>query len=107
MKKTHTEEDKIKIRETLNKTRIRHKSMFVRCFELKIVKHRLNSRQLTDLCMIFLEGKRLYNHILNEKKSNELSLNCINPTNFKDVTYFDKNKSQIKYHLEYLPSHYK
>lgn len=103
----HTEEEKLKIKESRKATSLRRQSQVVKCYELKIVKKRLNSRQKEELDMIFLEGKRFYNHILSEKKSREVPLNCIVPTDFKDVKYLDRNRKQIDYSLKYLPSHYK
>lgn len=103
----HTEEEKAKIRASKKATALRHSSMDVKCYELKIVEKRLNKRQREDLDMLFLEGKRLYNHILSEKKKREVPLNLIVPTNFKEVTCLDKDKKEVTFSLDYLPSHYK
>ena len=103
----HTEEEKLRIRESRKKTALRRQSQVVKCYEMKIVEKRLNKRQHEELDMIFLEGKRFYNYVLSEKKSKEIPLNCIVPTDFKNITYLDKNRKTIDYSLEYLPSHYK
>lgn len=76
-------------------------------YEMKIVEKRLNKRQHEELDMLFIEGKRLYNFILSEKKKNEVTLNCIVPTDYKEVICLDKDKKEVVYPLEYLPSHYK
>ena len=79
----------------------------MQCFELKVVEKRLNAKQREELEMIFLEGKRFYNFILSEKKSREVPLNCIVPTDYKEIAYLDKDKNKISYALKHLPSHYK
>ena len=57
--------------------------------------------------MIFLEGKRFYNFILSEKKKREVPLNLIIPTDFKEVVCLDKDRKEVSFKLEFLPSHYK
>lgn len=57
--------------------------------------------------MIFLEGKRLYNNILSCKKSNEIPLHLINPTDYNEVEVLDKDRNKTVKKLEFLPSHYK
>ena len=86
----HTEEEKAKIRASKQATALRHSSMDVKCYELKIVEKRLNKQQKEQLDLLFIEGKWLYNHILSEKKKREVPLNCINPTSFKEVLRRDK-----------------
>jgi len=106
-KRQHSELDKAKIRETRNATLLRHSDMIVKCYELKINKKRLKKKQENELEMIFLEGKRLYNHILAKKKEKEIPLNLINPTDFYSIEVLDKDKNKKTVELEYLPSHYK
>lgn len=106
-KRQHSELDKVKIRETRNATILRHSDMIVKCYELKINKKRLKKKQENELEMIFLEGKRLYNHILAKKKEQEIPLNLINPTDFYSVEVLDKDKNKKTVELKYLPSHYK
>jgi hypothetical protein len=106
-KRQHSEEDKAKIRATKKATQLRHSSMVVKSYELKINKKRLNKKQLNELEMIFLEGKRLYNFILNKKKEQEIHLNLIVPTDFHEVEVLDKDRNKVRFPLEYLPSHYK
>ena len=54
--------------------------------------------------MIFLEGKRFYNHILALRKKQNLSLKDINPSSIYAVDYLDKDKTSQHYVLQYLPS---
>lgn len=107
MKRQHTEEEKAKIRASKQKTALRHSSMDVKVYELKIVEKRLNKQQRKQLELLFLEGKWFYNHILSEKKKREIPLHCINPTSFKDVLKLDKDKNEVSYKLQVLPSHFK
>lgn len=101
------EETKRKIRESKRQTALRHSNMVVKSYELKINKKRLNKKQLEQLEMIFLEGKRLYNTILAKKKEQEIPLNLIVPTDFHEVEVLDKDKNKQVFELKYLPSHYK
>ena len=103
----HTEEEKAKIRASKQATALRHSSMDVKCYELKIVEKRLNKHQKEQLDLLFLEGKWFYNHILSEKKKREIPLNLIKPTNFKDVVKLDKDGHEVSYALKNLPSHFK
>ena len=103
----HTEEEKAKIRASKQATALRHSSMDMKVYELKIVERRLNRQQKEALDLLFLEGKWLYNHILSEKKKMEVPLNCINPTGFKDVLRRDKDGNETSYKLQVLPSHFK
>ena len=106
-KRQHTEEEKAKIRAAKQATTLRHSSMVVKCYELKINAKRLNKKQINQLNMIFIEGKWLYNSILSCKKSNEIPLNLINPTDYSEVEVFDKDRNKVVKQLEFLPSHYK
>ena len=103
----HTEEEKAKIRASKQATALRHSSMDVKCYELKIVEKRLNKQQKEQLDLLFLEGKWFYNHILSEKKKREVPLNLIRPTDFKDIIKLDKNGHEVSYTLKNLPSHFK
>ena len=48
-KRQHTEEEKAKIRATKKATALRHASMVVKCYELKLNKKRLKKKQLEEL----------------------------------------------------------
>lgn len=54
--------------------------------------------------MMFLEAKRFYNFVLDRKQKLSIPLNCINPTDFHQITYQDKDKNLIDYELKYLKS---
>ena len=93
-----------KIRESRKQTALKRQSQVVNVYELKINKKRLNKKQLEELEMVFLEGKRFYNFILGQKKEQGIPLNCITPTDFHEITYLDKDKNIVNYELKYLRS---
>ena len=97
-----SEEKKNKIRETRAMTRNRRTSQVVKCYELKIVEKRLNKKQHEQLNMLFVEGKRFYNHVLNINKRDGVRLSDINSTNIKSVKHYDKDKNLIESNLDYL-----
>src|SRR5690606_37427832 len=58
--------DKIsKIKETLKLTRDKRKSQVCRVFKVKIQSSKLSEAQRASLKMMFVDGKRLFNSILN------------------------------------------
>ena len=101
-----SDEKKNKIRMTKANTQLRHSNMIVKCYECKIVEKRLNKKQYEQLNMLFVEGKWLYNHVLNLKNSG-IKLRDINTTNIKSVRHYDKNKNLIESNLNYLGSQMK
>ena len=56
---------KAAIKATRFATAFRRQNQVCKVFECKIVEKRLNSRQKEQLKLLFVEGKRFYNHILN------------------------------------------
>ena len=97
-----SDEKKNKIRMTKANTQLRHSNMIVKCYELKIVEKRLNKKQHEQLDMLFVEGKRFYNHVLNINKRDGVRLSDINSTNIKSVKHYDKDKNLIESNLDYL-----
>ena len=97
-----SEEKKNKIRETRVMTRNRRTSQVVKCYELKIVEKRLNKKQHEQLDMLFVEGKRFYNHVLNINKRDGVRLSDINSTTIKTIERFDKDRNPIQSELKYL-----
>lgn len=65
----HTEEEKLKIRESRKATSLRRQTQVVHCYELKIVEKRLNKTQKEELDMIFLRRQALLQlHPLGEEE---------------------------------------
>ena len=69
----------LKIKESLNQTRLKRKNQFCKVFDLKINSKRLNKEQKEDLKMLFVESKWLYNAVLNYCKEDILN----KPSNYK------------------------
>ena len=99
-KRECSSDKKLKIRESLAKTRLRRSSQVVKVFECKIVEKRLNKKQREQLEMLFVEGKWFYNHMLNLHK--DMSLRDINACSVKEVNHLDKDKNVIHTKLEYI-----
>ena len=103
---TCSDEKKKKIKETKKLTSLRRQSQIVKVYECKIVEKRLNKRQKEELEMLFVEGKRFYNHVLSMKK-NGVKLKDINTTKIKEVKHFNKDKEEQLSNLKYLSSQQK
>ena len=103
-KREQSAEERAKRKATREATSRRHASMSVKCYELKIVEKRLNSKQRNELFMMFLEGKRFYNNILSDKEAKDIRLSNINPNSYYSVKCRTKDKTEVTYPLEYLPS---
>jgi len=93
-------EKKMKIKESLMKTRLKRSNQIVKVFECKIVEKRLNKKQKEELEMLFIEGKWFYNHVLNLHK--DIELGKINTTNIKQIDKFNKDKQKETVSLDYL-----
>lgn len=57
--------------------------------------------------MMFVEGKRFYNHVLAFKNESQIYFSDINPTSIKEAICLDKDKKKVKFKLDNLPSHFK
>ena len=97
---TCSDEKKNKIKESKKLTALRRQSQIVKVYECKIVEKRLNKKQKEELEMLFVEGKRFYNHMLNLRKNQEFR--DINVCHLKEVKHFNKNKEEIISKLDYL-----
>ena len=102
-----SDEKKNKIRESRAKTFDKRLSQVCKCYELKINYKRLNSKQIEELKMLFVEGKWFYNHVLNLRNIEHLKLSEINSTHINSVKHFDKDKNEICSELKYLNSQQK
>ena len=93
-----------KIREKCQQTRIKRKSQFCLVFRVKIDFSHLNERQKTQLKMIFVEAKWLYNDALAFMNSSD-----INKYDDKITTVhgLDKDKQLVIHELETLSSQMK
>lgn len=91
---------KARIRASLLATAAKRQNQVLKTYECKIVWKRLNKLQREQLQMLFVEGKRFYNHILEMHK--EVKLKDINTTYVKEVKHFDKDGNEVISKLEYL-----
>ena len=97
---------KAAIKATRFATASRRQNQVCKVFECKIVEKRLNIRQKEQLKLLFIEGKRFYNHILNIHQ-NGISLKDINTTSIKSIECFTKDKKKASYDLDVIGSQMK
>lgn len=91
------------IRETRKATSLKRQTQIGRVYELKIDKKRLNKFQKEQIEMLFVEGKRFYNHLLGlrEKGTDIFKLNT---SDVDSVVVLDKDRNEVKHDLKYLGS---
>ena len=94
---------KAAIKATRLATAIRRQEQICKVYECKIVKKRLNTRQKEEFKLLFLEGKRFYNHVLNLHQNGK-NLNDINSSEIKNVEYFSKDKQKTSAKLNVIGS---
>ena len=97
---------KAAIKATRFATASRRQNQVCKIFECKIVEKRLNKKQREQLKLLFVEGKRFYNHVLNLHQ-NGVSLKDINTTSIKSVDCLTKDKQSMTYDLNVIGSQMK
>ena len=97
---------KAAIKATRLATAIRRQGQICKVYECKIVKKRLNTKQKEEFELLFLEGKRFYNHILNIHQNGK-NLKDINSSEIKNVEYFSKDKQKTSSKLNVIGSQIK
>ena len=97
---------KAAIKATRFATAFRRQNQVCKIFECKIVEKRLNKKQREQLKLLFVEGKRFYNHVLNLHQ-NGVSLKDINTTSIKSVDCLTKDKQSMIYDLNVIGSQMK
>lgn len=88
------------IRQSGAATRLKRRSQQCRTFKFKINRSHLRADQLECIRMMFIECKRLYNHILGAGTVPEPK----NYKQYKHITYLDRDKNRIDYDLSYIGS---
>ena len=98
---------KNKIKDSLNKTKIKRKSQTVSIIKTKIDSDKLNRNTEMILKKLFLEAKWLYNYVINNEFNNEFNNDIFN-TDYKlnEVPVYVKNHYEIRT-LKYLSSQMK
>ena len=83
---------KNKIKDSLNKTKIKRKSQTVSIIKTKIDSDKLNRNTVVILKKLFLEAKWLYNYVINNEFNNEFNNDIFN-TDYKlnEVPVYVKN----------------
>lgn len=93
------------ISQTMSETRKKRQNQICRVFHVKIQENKLSKLQKEQLQMIFIEGKRYKNHIINwsnQDKENNKIWNF--DTKIKEITISDKDKNLSQYKLQYIPA---
>lgn len=101
-----SDDKKAAIKSTRFATASRRQNQVCRVFECKIVEKRLNKKQREELELLFIEGKRFYNHVLNLHQ-NGVSLKDINTSSIKSVECLTKDKQKLTYKLDVIGSQMK
>ena len=101
-----SDDKKAAIKATRFATASRRRNQVCKVFECKIVEKRLNKKQRDQLEVLFVEGKRFYNHVLNLHQ-NGVSLKDINTTSIKTVECLTKDKQSVAYDLNVIGSQMK
>lgn len=96
------ETKRLKIKDSILRTREKRKSQKCRVFELKVINSRLNKVQKETLKMFFIEAKWLYNNILRETE-NGTDIFKYDYKN-KKVVVLDKYRNPVEKELFFLPA---
>ena len=104
MQKQRPQNVRSTIQASRQKTALKRKSQVCKCYELKLNYGKMNAAQREQLKMMFVEGKWLYNHILQMKKEQNLQLNQINASKIFEVEHFDKDKNAVLDQIRHLPA---
>ena len=94
-----TEQKRLKIKQSLNKTKSKRSSQQCCVYKVKIQYNKLSKLQQQQLKMLFVEGKWFYNYLLNQQ-----NIFKINTTNIKSIIHYDKNKQQINSQIRFIGS---
>ena len=93
-------ENNRKIAQSKKATREKRESQVCRVFQCKIQRNKLTARQKEELKMLFVEGKRCYNAILNFGETSSI---FDYDTKSKTVVHKDKDGNDIECEYAYLP----
>lgn len=95
------------ISQTKHATIVRHKSMFIKTFDVKIQMNKVCKAQKEALETIFLEQKWYKNYILNWSEQKDENGNYCNritkfDTKINTITKKDKDMNDVQIHIKYL-----
>jgi putative transposase len=89
------------IKETLRETRVRRSLLDCKTYELKIDTSHLSKKKLSDLKLLFIESKWLYNHILSSNNIFQFD------SKINTVNALDKDRQPITHNLTVIGSQVK
>lgn len=92
------------IKKSLLETRMKRASQVCRVFTVKVDESKLKAKQKEQLKMLFVEAKRLYNHILNWSEDENNDIFKFSRKDCSEVTVLNKDKERVTLPLEYITS---
>lgn len=92
------------IKKSLLETRMKRASQVCRVFMVKVDESKLKAKQKEQLKMLFVEAKRLYNHILNWSEDENNDIFTFSRKDCSEVTVLNKDRERITLPLEYITS---
>ena len=105
MRQRCSEEKRLAIQESMRRTKEKRSFQECHVYQLKINLSKLNKKQKEELKMMFVEGKRLKNHILNECETNNISVFDYQvPHAHEKIRYKNKDGEFVDYELSYIGS---
>lgn len=92
------------IKKSLLETRMKRASQVCRVFTVKVDESKLKAKQKEQLKMLFVEAKRLYNHILNWSEDKNNDIFKFSRKDCSEVTVLNKDRERVTLPLEYITS---
>ena len=92
------------IRKSLLETRMKRSSQICRVFTVKVDESKLKVKQKEQLKMLFVEAKRLYNHILNWAENENKDIFDFSRKDCSEVVVLNKDKEYVTLPLKYITS---
>ena len=92
------------IRKSLLETRMKRASQVCRVFTVKVDESKLKAKQKEQLKMLFVEAKRLYNHILNWAANENNDIFGFSRKDCSEVVVLNKDKEYVTFPLKYITS---
>lgn len=92
------------IRKSLLETRMKRASQICRVFTVKVDESKLKAKQKEQLKMLFVEAKRLYNHILNWTENGNNDIFDFSRKDCSEVVVLNKDKEYVTLPLKYITS---
>lgn len=92
------------IRKSLLETRMKRASQVCRVFTVKVDESKLKAKQKEQLKMLFVEAKRLYNHILNWAENENNDILGFSRKECSEVVVLNKDKECVTLPLKYITS---